>query len=201
MPIRISDRAQMAWSYNFGLERSLTRDLTIAINYVGNETIYSELYEHWHGNTARGYWSNQLNRFSGGTGAYPDSTCFGLVQEGLQFLRTFSPNPSGLTIPAFLPAAAAIPKNAGDDGLGPDGVSRNTAALLGLTAHMQATSATAVPTNGAAAEGKPHYNISYPTTRTSATTVHSVPDLMFRTSRIPSRRIPYMDQLIGRTAR
>ena len=53
-----SGRAPMYTFYNAGLERSITRDMTLQVNYVGNESHHA-----WDGGAtnARGYWNNQLN--------------------------------------------------------------------------------------------------------------------------------------------
>lgn len=45
--------------YNLGFERSLTRDMTLAVNYVGNEAHH--VFEVGGGGNPRGYWVNQLN--------------------------------------------------------------------------------------------------------------------------------------------
>ncbi len=49
----------MLW--NFGIERSITPDLTLGVNYAGNESHFIvNSGNHRHGN-ARGYWTNQLD--------------------------------------------------------------------------------------------------------------------------------------------
>lgn len=56
-----SDRAPQMIVYNFGLERTLTKDLTISLNYVGNQSHFILNSTSTGTGTARGYWSNQLN--------------------------------------------------------------------------------------------------------------------------------------------
>ena len=53
-----SGRAPTYTFFNAGMERSLTRDMTLQVNYVGNESHHA-----WDGSStnARGYWNNQLN--------------------------------------------------------------------------------------------------------------------------------------------
>ena len=53
-----SGRAPTYTFFNAGMERSLTRDMTLQVNYVGNESHHA-----WDGGAtnARGYWNNQLN--------------------------------------------------------------------------------------------------------------------------------------------
>ena len=45
--------------YNFGIQHSMTKDMTLSINYVGNEAHH--VFEVGAGQNARGYWVNQLN--------------------------------------------------------------------------------------------------------------------------------------------
>jgi hypothetical protein len=52
----LSGRAPEFTFWNFGLERSITRDMTIAANYVGDQSHFLST-----GGNARGYWANQLN--------------------------------------------------------------------------------------------------------------------------------------------
>jgi len=51
-------RAPMFTFWNFGIERSITKDMTLEINYVGDEA-----HHIWDGSSQneRGYWNNQLN--------------------------------------------------------------------------------------------------------------------------------------------
>jgi Carboxypeptidase regulatory-like domain len=45
--------------YNFGIQHVMTKDMTLSINYVGNEAHH--VFEVGAGQNARGYWVNQLN--------------------------------------------------------------------------------------------------------------------------------------------
>ncbi|MDP9049194.1 MAG: TonB-dependent receptor, partial [Acidobacteriota bacterium] len=45
--------------YNFGFQRSVTRDLTLMVNYAGNQAHH--VFEVGAGGNPRGYWTNQLN--------------------------------------------------------------------------------------------------------------------------------------------
>jgi hypothetical protein len=56
----LSGRAPEIVLYNFGFERGLTQDLTLAVNYVGNESHFI-INSGSTGSNARGYWSNQLD--------------------------------------------------------------------------------------------------------------------------------------------
>jgi hypothetical protein len=51
-----SGRAPEFTFWNAGIERSITRDMTLAINYVGDQSHYLST-----GGNVRGYWANQLN--------------------------------------------------------------------------------------------------------------------------------------------
>jgi hypothetical protein len=53
----ISGRAPEFVFYNFGIERSLTQNMTISVNYVGDQAHFINPS----GQNARGYWTNQLN--------------------------------------------------------------------------------------------------------------------------------------------
>ncbi len=70
-----SSRAPDFVLYNAGLERALTNNLTLAINYVGNESHHLINSTNTGTGTARGYWSNQLNPiYLVGLGAATDTT-------------------------------------------------------------------------------------------------------------------------------
>jgi hypothetical protein len=57
---RISGRAPEFLFYNAGLERAITKDMTIGVNYVGNQSHFL-INSTSSGANARGYWTNQLN--------------------------------------------------------------------------------------------------------------------------------------------
>lgn len=52
----VSGRAPEFTFFNFGLERSVTKDMTLSVNYVGDESHFLNT-----GGNARGYWAGQLN--------------------------------------------------------------------------------------------------------------------------------------------
>jgi hypothetical protein len=69
-----SGRAPQIVLYNFGFERSITSDLTLGINYAGNQSHFI-INSGTTGGAARGYWSNQLDpRYLAVLGAVKDST-------------------------------------------------------------------------------------------------------------------------------
>jgi hypothetical protein len=57
-----SGRAPELELYNFGIERGITPNMTLAINYVGNESHFI-VNSGTTGSNARGYWTNQLNPY------------------------------------------------------------------------------------------------------------------------------------------
>lgn len=109
-----SSRAPDFMLYNAGVERALTNNLTLAINYVGNQSHHLINSTNSGTGTARGYWSNQLNPiYVVGLGAAKDST----GKQPLLTAPATSANVaiaqglmSSIKIPGFYVAAA----NAGD---------------------------------------------------------------------------------------
>ncbi|WP_420239121.1 hypothetical protein ACOBR2_05915 [Telmatobacter bradus] len=70
----LSGRAPVIELWNFGIERSLTPDLTLGVNYVGNESHFI-VNSGTTGTNARGYWTNQLNpKYLAVLGSVKDST-------------------------------------------------------------------------------------------------------------------------------
>jgi hypothetical protein len=70
----LSGRAPEIVMYNFGIERGITNDLTIAANYVGNEAHFL-INSTSSGANPRGYWSNELNpQYLATVGSALDST-------------------------------------------------------------------------------------------------------------------------------
>ena len=105
-----SDRAPEMVVYNFGLERSLTKDLTISLNYVGNQSHFILNSTNSGTGTARGYWSNQLNPiYLAALGSVSDSTNKGPILNApanpANVLKAQAALP-GLNIPAFFQTAA-----------------------------------------------------------------------------------------------
>jgi hypothetical protein len=70
----ISGRAPEFTFYNFGIERAITKDMTLAVNYVGNESHFV-INSTSSGSNARGYWANQLDpKYLAALGSVTDST-------------------------------------------------------------------------------------------------------------------------------
>jgi hypothetical protein len=70
-----SSRAPDFMFYNAGVERAITNNMTLAINYVGNQSHHLINSTNTGTGTARGYWSDQLNpTYLVGLGAATDST-------------------------------------------------------------------------------------------------------------------------------
>jgi hypothetical protein len=70
----LSGRAPTMEMFNAGFERGITQDMTLAINYVGNESHFI-INSGTTGSNARGYWAGQLDpRYLAGLGGVLDST-------------------------------------------------------------------------------------------------------------------------------
>ncbi|HEV2576976.1 MAG TPA: carboxypeptidase regulatory-like domain-containing protein [Acidobacteriaceae bacterium] len=107
-----SSRAPDFMFYNAGVERAITNNMTLAINYVGNESHHLINSTNTGTGTARGYWSNQLDpRYLVGLGAATDTTGklplltapanTGNVQKAQGLM-------SGINIPGFFTNAANL---------------------------------------------------------------------------------------------
>jgi hypothetical protein len=102
----LSGRAPEFTFWNAGIERGITKDMTISINYVGDQSHFLNPS----GQNARGYWSNQLNPIYLATlGGVTDST----GTKPLLIAAATSANVakaqaamSGLNIPTFFQNAA-----------------------------------------------------------------------------------------------
>ena len=102
----VSGRAPEFTFWNAGIERSITKDMTISVNYVGDQSHFLNPS----GQNARGYWSNQLNPvYLAALGGVKDST----GTKPLLIAAATSANVakaqaamSGLTIPVFFQNAA-----------------------------------------------------------------------------------------------
>ena len=110
-----SGRAPEIVLYNFGIERSLTPDLTLAVNYAGNESHFI-VNSGTTGGAARGYWANQLDpRYLAVLGSVKDST-------GTKPILTAPATPANAAIvtsrvgdapiPAFFTAAGTVSSSA-----------------------------------------------------------------------------------------
>ena len=70
-----SSRAPELELFNFGIERGITQDMTLAINYVGNESHFLINSTNTGTGNARGYWTNQINPvYLAALGPLTDST-------------------------------------------------------------------------------------------------------------------------------
>jgi hypothetical protein len=107
----LSGRAPEFSFYNAGIERAITQDMTLAINYVGNESHFL-INSTSGGANARGYWVNQLDpKYLAGLGSVTDST-------GTKPILISAATPAnvakaqaampGISIPAFFQNAAAV---------------------------------------------------------------------------------------------
>jgi Carboxypeptidase regulatory-like domain len=111
----ISGRAPEFIFYNAGIERAITKDMTFAVNYVGNQSHF--LVESTSsGGNARGYWANQLNpKYLAALGSVTDST-------GSKPILISAATPAnvakaeaampGLTVPASFQSAASLNSSA-----------------------------------------------------------------------------------------
>jgi hypothetical protein len=114
-----SGRAPDFTFYNFGIQQALTRNLTLAINYVGNQS------HHLYNSTAgggniRGYWANQLNPvYLASLASVTNATCDPTqVAKTCSALLSSQATPAniakaqaampGLVVPAFYAAGAAV---------------------------------------------------------------------------------------------
>jgi hypothetical protein len=109
-----SGRAPQIVLWNFGLERSLTSDLTLGINYAGNEShfiVNSGAVPSGQNGNLRGYWTNQINpKYLAVLGSVKDSTgtkpILNAAATGANaaIVSTYFPT---APVPAFFTAAAA----------------------------------------------------------------------------------------------
>jgi hypothetical protein len=108
---RISGRAPEFTFYNAGIQRALTKDMTLAVNYVGNESHFIINSTNIGTGTPRGYWSNQLNpAYLAALGSVLDSTGKPILTAPATPANVAIVNShvSGATIPPFFQAAAAL---------------------------------------------------------------------------------------------
>lgn len=108
-------RAPQIVLYNFGIERSITPDLTLAINYAGNESHFI-INAGTTGGAARGAWANQLNpKYLAVLGGVKDSTgtkpilTAPATAANAAIVASYAPDAS---IPAFFTAAGAVSSSA-----------------------------------------------------------------------------------------
>lgn len=110
-----SSRAPELGMYNFGIERGITQNMTVAVNYVGNQSHFmvdSGVLPSGSNANARGYWTNELNpAYLATLGSVTDST-------GTKPLLSSPATPANVAIlqakmpntpaPAFFVAAAQV---------------------------------------------------------------------------------------------
>lgn len=106
-----SGRAPEIEMYNAGIERGITRDMTLAVNYVGNESHFIVNSGTTKGD-ARGFWSNELNPvYLAALGPVLNSKgsapllVSAATPDNVAILNSHFPN---VTVPAYFQAAAAV---------------------------------------------------------------------------------------------
>jgi hypothetical protein len=111
-----SGRAPELQLFNFGVERGITQNMTLAVNYVGNESHFLIDSTNTGTGNARGYWTNQVNPiYLAALGPLSDST-------GKNPLLTSQATPANIALvqaavpsapaPAFFAAAGAVSNKA-----------------------------------------------------------------------------------------
>jgi len=114
-----SGRAPEIVLWNFGIERSITHDMTLAINYAGNESHFI-VNSGTTGGNARGYWTNQLNpKYLAVLGSVAGTNLQGTSSIPLlnapataANLATLASYSQGAPMPAFFTGAGAINSSA-----------------------------------------------------------------------------------------
>ncbi len=108
-----SSRAPNFMFYNVGMQRALTKDMTLGINYVGNQSHHLINSTNSGTGSARGYWTNQLNPiYLAGLGGQVGTVSGGNVPllqapaTPANVARAQAAMP-GINIPAFFQTAAA----------------------------------------------------------------------------------------------
>ena len=101
-----SSRAPNFTFFNVGMQHSFTNDLTLSINYVGNQSHHLST-----GGNARGYWANQLNpKYLAAFGSQTDTTGKLPLLSAPATVANVAKAQSimGINIPASFQAAAAV---------------------------------------------------------------------------------------------
>ena len=103
--------------YNVGFERSITSNMTLAVNYVGNESHHLENSTNSGVGTARGYWSNQLNPIylaglGNATAASGTGALLTAPATAANVAKAVSVMGSAINIPTYFQAAAAVSSTA-----------------------------------------------------------------------------------------
>jgi hypothetical protein len=112
-----SGRAPDFTFYNLGFQRALTGNLTLAVNYVGNESHHLQNATNGGTGNARGYWSNQLNpKYLAALNGVQDvnnaTPILTAPATAANVAKASAAYGSALPVPAFIQAAAAAPKGA-----------------------------------------------------------------------------------------
>ena len=106
-----SGRAPNFTFYNFGVQRAVTSNLTLAVNYVGNQS-HHLINSTSSGSNPRGYWSNQLDpKYLAALGGQTDTTGKLPLLTAPATAANVAKAQSvmtGISIPATFQAAAAL---------------------------------------------------------------------------------------------
>ncbi|HWB31543.1 MAG TPA: carboxypeptidase-like regulatory domain-containing protein [Acidobacteriaceae bacterium] len=100
----LSGRAPEFVMWNAGIQRSISKDMTFTLNYVGDESHFLNT-----GSNVRGYWANQLNpKYLASLGGLTDSNGKALLlaaatSANVAHAQTVDPN---IKVPAFFTTAA-----------------------------------------------------------------------------------------------
>ncbi|GAC1418366.1 MAG: hypothetical protein NVSMB62_10070 [Acidobacteriaceae bacterium] len=101
----LSGRAPEFTFFNAGIERSITKDMTISVNYVGDQSHFLST-----GGNARGFWANQLNPvYLAALGGVADSTGTRPILNAAATSANIAKAQTvmaGLNVPAFYQTAA-----------------------------------------------------------------------------------------------
>jgi len=104
----VAGRAPEFTLFNFGFERSITKDMTLAVNYVGSESHHT--FEYSAGTNSNGYWVNQMNpTYLAALGNVLDSTgkkpilTAAATSANIAIAQSVLPS---ITIPSFFSSAA-----------------------------------------------------------------------------------------------
>jgi hypothetical protein len=110
----VSSRAPEFNFYNVGIQRAITKDMTVSVNYVGDQSHFLINSTNTGTGTARGYWSNQLNPiYLAGLGGVTGVNATGakvpilIAPATPANVQTAKAAMSGINIPTFFQNAAA----------------------------------------------------------------------------------------------
>jgi hypothetical protein len=110
----LSGRAPTFSFFNLGVQREITKDMTLSVNYVGNQSHFL-VNSTATGANARGYWVNQLNPiYLAGLGGITDSTATKPILNAAATPANVTKAQAamaGINVPAFFQTAAAANPN------------------------------------------------------------------------------------------